>query len=132
MPQLENHHERPELYSDAPSIIIDTLEVELLAERLIRKHILVQHVESDHPVLKNEERLVGDSTLCVIDHVNDLTRDLDRKGLPVKYVRPFVLNRLKGAIRVLIRLHDLENSFAEEVVLGAEAEAAIILLPSNH
>ena len=133
MPQLESSHEHRELYSGAPSvaIIVDTLEVELLAERLIRKHILVQHVEPSHPVLKNEERLVGDSILSITDHIKDLARDLGRKGLPMHFVRPFVLSKIVGAIRVMIRLHDFDDddgSFAETVVSGAEVEAAAVIL----
>jgi hypothetical protein len=120
------HISRIEQFKESVPFGIDTFEVELFAERLIRKHILMQHVEPDHPVLITESRLVGESTISVLDYIEVLSQ----RGSRID-VRRSVLQKAIGAIRTLIRLHDVEDDFGEEVILQAEAEASVIICPQE-
>lgn len=101
---------------------INVLEVELLAERLIRKHILTQFVTPSHPVFLKELQLVRDSHSSVDDHIQDLVN----RGYAERLVRMAVAKRIIDSIRVIIGLHDIDEDCAEVAVHGAEREAMLI------
>lgn len=101
---------------------INELEIEIFAERLIRKGILVQHVDPGHPTLQTEERLIKDSTLCIFDNINDLSR----KNRNLDVLETF-LEKINNTIFNLLDQHDLEDGFIETVMNSATMEAEKII-----
>ena len=103
---------------------IDKGHIELLAERLIRKHLLAQHVDKDHPVYKTEERLVREATVT-------LMQDIDSLGLApqsLQLVKMTVFLRVRTMIRQMVRLHDIDDELADDTALLSRKEALAILM----
>ena len=98
---------------------IDQYKIELFAERLIRKHLLLQYVATKHPVLVTEEHLVQESD----DSIRHDIQALDTNGQNIQLVEMVVLIRTRNAIRVIIRFHDIEADTEESALLGAVREA---------
>ena len=111
------------------SILVDIDMIDTYAERLIRKHILLQYVQLDHPVLKFEEVLVGRS----LDEIKNKFATIVASGYHPKIVSTALCRKVHKAVRMIIRLHDIENEVAENVIMMVDKEASSSLCEeSSH
>jgi hypothetical protein len=108
---------------------IDIVKIETFAERLIRKHILKQYVEPDHPVLRFEENLVQQSTNAIKEEISILVKTT---GFHVELIKMAVFIRTKKAARVMIRFHDLDEDTAEKALSWLEFEARSRILEKER
>jgi hypothetical protein len=106
---------------------IDQLHIELLAERLIRKQLLLQHVATNHPVLVTEERLVQEADALLREEI----QTLHMSGESVQLVEMTTIVRVRNAIRLMIGFHDVDEDTAESVVYGAGKEAYVLIAKSK-
>ena len=103
-------------------IKIDQEQIELFAARLIRHQILIQHVESDHPVLLSENKLIQQSEDAIFQKVDNIDLCTQNKCLLITST----LIRIRNAIRLQTNLHDLEDEdMIETVIFGAAQEAYV-------
>jgi hypothetical protein len=93
---------------------IDQGIIELFAERLIRRHLLKQHVDSNHPVYITERRLVEEAT----EALREAIANVRVSGQNVQLVQMTVLVRVRNALRAMIHCHDIDDDLAESTILG--------------
>ncbi len=106
----------------APEVKFRHEEIESLAERLIRKSLLRQHVEPEHKVYQTEERLVREAREKIVTRIREAM-----KTAPIESVKNSAFFHLRKAIRIMIRLHDVDEDLAEEAAFWAEHEAHAIV-----
>jgi hypothetical protein len=99
--------------------MIDQEKIESFAERLIRKQLLLQFVKPGHPVLTTEERLVQEADNSLREDI----KSLHVSGQNVQLVEMVVFIRVRNAVRVIIRFHDIDADIEELAILGAMREA---------
>ncbi len=94
-------------------------DIELFAERLIRQQLLLQYVETNHPVLLKENELVQEAE----DKIRDIVHSLSISAQSKRLVEMSVLIRVRNSVRLMIGFHEVDEDVAELAVFGAAKEA---------
>ena len=112
-------------------INIDPDDLKNLANRLIRKYILLQYITAEHPVFQTEEKLVAESAMKIQLMIDEFVK----RGWNPKIIQSIVLGGIRGPISMKVHLHDIDNDVAEFASMMACQEAKLIVekrRPSIH
>jgi hypothetical protein len=100
-----------------PEKVFGAETFELLAQRVVRKHITQQYCEPDHPVLKTEESLIEQSAAKVRQHL--VATEAEWQGLAFRLRKITVVKHLRELAKERLRDHVEIQDLDEDVAKNA-------------
>lgn len=109
-------------------VFSNTTLFQTFAERLVRKHILLQHVGAGHPVLEEEDRLIQSSTVEIRVY---LSKAKVRWRIPWATAKTVVTAYVRSVAAERLREEDLDPEVEESVLKSVHGEKLEELFPPS-